>query len=194
MIEIHIRHGKASAETGWGLTEEGKKQAEAAASYLRLHFPQTFSVGIHSGSRRAVETAQLLNRGDIGWIKDERLREGDWRGEPVPREFELWKDMYARVSAVCKEWDAQDTNQNRIIVSHGGTMQMVRAYREGYVNSQFHLLFEEPYKYFTNCQMVIYTNENPSDKSIDPKRLWVKSVCPWEMDRFGHDWMQAADR
>jgi broad specificity phosphatase PhoE len=193
MIEIHIRHGAASAEAGWGLTEEGKRQAEAAASYLRLHFPQAFSVGIHSGSRRTVETARLLGLDDIEWVKDQRLREGDWKGEPVPREFELWKDMYARVSEVCKDWDAQDTNQNRVVVSHGGTMQMVRAYREGFIDSRFESLFEKPYKYFTNCQIIIYTDENPGDRNIDSKNRWVKSMCPWEVNRFGHDWMQIAN-
>lgn len=190
MIEIHIRHGQASAETGWSLTKEGKKQAEAAATYLRAHFPEAFSIGMHSGSRRAIETAQLLGLRDIEWIKDERLRETDWQGGPVSREFELWKDMYGRVSAVCRDLDAKYVNQNRIIVSHGGTMQMVRACREGLIDSRFHLLFEEPRKYFTNCQMIIYTNVNPMSWVIEPEKLWVKSVCPWDESRFGHEWMQ----
>jgi broad specificity phosphatase PhoE len=184
MIEIHLRHGAASAETGWSLTEEGKRQTEAAATYLRTHFPEAFSVSIHSGSRRAIETAQLLGLSSIKWVKDERLHEGDWQGKPVPREFKLWKDMYIRVSAACKEWDTQGTNQNRIIVSHGGTMQMVRAYREGLIDSRFHLLFEEPRKYFTNCQIVIYTDEDPHDRTINHEKLWVKSVCPWDSDRL----------
>lgn len=190
MIEVHIRHGEASAETGWGLTEAGKRQAEAAAKYLHSHFPKVFNVGIHSGSRRAIETAQLLGLTDVEWVKDERLREGDWKGGPVPKEFTLWKDMYARISTVYKDWIARDTSENRIVVSHGGTMQMVRAYREGLIDSKFYLLFEEPCKYFTNCQMIIYTNEDPDSKIVEPDKLWVKSVCPWDMGRFGHNWIE----
>lgn len=190
MIEVHIRHGQASSESGWGLTEEGKRQAESAAAYLSAHFPEAFGIGIHSGSRRTMETAQLLGLAEIEWVKDVRLREADWKGEPEPRKFEPWKEMYAQVAAACKDWDAQDGSKSRIVVTHGGTMRMVRTYREGLSGSQFPLSFEEPYKYFTNCQILIYTDENPGDQTIDSEKWWVRSVCPWEADRFGHDWMQ----
>jgi broad specificity phosphatase PhoE len=63
MIEVHIRHGEASAETGWGLTKEGRKQVGTAAAYLPSHFSEVFSIGIHSGSRRAAETARLVSSG-----------------------------------------------------------------------------------------------------------------------------------
>jgi broad specificity phosphatase PhoE len=172
-----------------GLDRRRQETGQAAAKYLHSRFPEIFNAGIHSGSRRAVETAQLLGLTDIEWMKDGRLRDGDWDG-PTPREFELWTDMYARISTVCKDWDTQSINENRIVVSHGGTMHMVRAYREGFVGSKFHLLFEEPYKYFTNCQIIIYTNENPDSQVVEPDKLWVKSVCLWNLERFGHDWIQ----
>lgn len=190
MIEIHMRHGEASTETGWGLTEEGQRQAATAAVYVQSHFSEAFSIGVHSGSRRAVETAQLLGLTGIEWAKDERLREVDWQGSPAPREFEPWSDMYMRVSAACEDWDANYANQNRIIVSHGGTMHMVRAYREQLIDTKFHLLFEEPFKCFTNCQMIIYTDQNPKEQAIDMDGMWVKSVYPWDLSRFGHDWIR----
>ncbi|MDB5178589.1 MAG: phosphoglycerate mutase family domain containing protein [Patescibacteria group bacterium] len=192
MVEIHIRHGQASAETGWGLTKEGKRQAQAVAAYLQTHYPEAFTIGVHSGSRRAMETAQLLGLPDIEWANDARLREADWQGNPEPRKFEPWQEMYAQVAAACRDWDTQSAGKNRVVVSHGGTMRMVRAYREGLTGSRFHLLFEEPYKYFTNCQILIYTNESPKNGTIDPEKLWVKSVCPWDEGRFGHDWVRSA--
>ena len=190
MIEVHIRHGEASAETGWGLTKEGRRQVGTAAAYLQSHFSEAFSIAIHSGSRRAAETAQLIGLTGIQWATDDRLREADWQGNPVPREFEPWSDMYARVSKACKDWDVRYVNQNRLTVSRGGTIQMVRAYREQLIDTKFHLLFEEPFKYFTNCQMVIYTDQNPKGRTIKANGLWVKSVCPWDLSRFGHDWIR----
>jgi broad specificity phosphatase PhoE len=189
MNEVYVRHGEASAEANWHLTQTGKNQAEAAAKYLRSHFPRGFNRGLHSGSRRAAETAELLGIANIEWAKDERLREANWNGMPVPREFASWKEMYNRVGAACGDWHVQNSDSSRIIVSHGGTMQMVRAYRESLIDSRFHLLFAEPYKYFTNCQIIIYSDENPNDGVIDNSKLWVKSVCPWDLSRFDHDWM-----
>lgn len=191
MIEIHIRHGEASSSNGWGLTEDGKSQVEAAAAYLRSYFSVNKTIGIHSGSRRAMETAQLLGLG-VEWLEDSRLQEVDWKGVPEPREFEPWLEMYTRVKAACKEWDANNGDSSRVIVSHGGTMKMIRAYREGLNGPRFSLLFEKPYKYFTNCQIIIYTNQNPYDEKSEAKDVWVKSVCPWN-EKFGHDWMQAMD-
>lgn len=190
MVEVHIRHGQASSKTSWSLTEEGRIQAEAAADYLRANFPHFSPLGVHSGSRRAVETAQILGLADLEWSKDERLREADWKGAPEPSSFEPWAEMYTRVAAACESWDAQ--GGDLVVVTHGGTMRMVRAYREDLSGERFQSLFNEPYKYFNNCQMIIYSNENPANQSVELEKLWVKSVCPWDMGRFGHDWMQIA--
>jgi broad specificity phosphatase PhoE len=134
MIEIHLRHGEASPVTG-SLTEAGETQANVAASYIKAHFPRALRIGIHSGSRRAVETAQLLELPRTAWTKDERLREADWKGIPEPREFEPWAEMYDRVASSLKDWDARNADDDRIFVTHGGTLRMVRAYREGFIRS-----------------------------------------------------------
>ncbi len=191
MVEIHVRHGQASAETGWGLTAEGKRQAKAAAKYLQTHFQQDFRVGIHSELRRAVETAHSLALPGIEWSTDMRMTEVDWRGHHEPREFGPWQGVYDRVAAACEDWDTNDTGSDRVVVSHGGTMRMVRAYREGLTGSRYPLMYEKPYKYFTNCQIVIYVkNVHPDTGAPDPGQLWVKSVCPWDEGQFGHDWMR----
>lgn len=190
MIEVHIRHGQASAEMNWGLTEAGKQQARTAAKFLTKNFSQPFAIGIHSGSRRAEQTAHMLDLTLTAWSSDSRLREADWKGNPEPKEFEPWRPMYTRVAAVCKDLDHNLANKNRVVVTHGGTMRMVRAYREGLIDSRYSALFQEPYKYFTNCQMIIYTDENPKTKIIEQNKLWVKSVCPWNEKYSGHDWIE----
>jgi broad specificity phosphatase PhoE len=188
MVEIHVRHGQASAETNWGLTPEGRRQAEAAATYLRTHFPQALRVGTHSGLRRAKETAQILNA-DIAWTEDARLVEADWQGRPEPREFTPWRGMFDRVAAACADLGTLDAENDRIVVSHGGTLRMVRAYHEGLVGSRYSRMYEEPYKYFNNCQIIIYSDTHPDTGITEQGSLWVKSVCPWDEGRFGHDWM-----
>jgi len=188
MIEVHIRHGEASAETNWGVTEDGKRQAMTAAAYLRTHFPEGFTVGVHSGVRRAVETAELLGLSTISWRTDARLREAEWRGGIEPQGVSFWQEAYDRVAAACEDLDNYKED-NKVVVSHGGTLRMVRAYREGLVGQRHELLFQAPYKYFTNCQMIIYSDKDPETGVLEPQRLWVKSVCPWNEGQFGHDWL-----
>lgn len=192
MIEIHVRHGEATAKYDWGLSSKGEDQARSASDYIHSHFPRKFLLGFHSGSRRAVETSQLLNFPLVAWTTDKRLREADWQGQPEPRKFSTWKEMYDRVASAYKEVDARHANEDRIYSTHGGTIKMARAFREGFTGSKFASLFEEPYKYFTNCQIIIYTNEDPTTGAIRNGRLWVKSVCPWDLDHFGHDWLLAS--
>lgn len=190
MVEIHIRHAEASGEFGWGLTPTGTEQAKLAGDYIRKYFSADFQLALHSGSRRAVQTAEELGFPDLVWVKDERLREADWLGRPEPQDFLQWKEMSGRVANVCEELDTRFPTQNRLIVSHGGTMRMVRVYRERLGEDKFSTLFQSPYKYFTNCQLIIYTDEDPATGNITPDSLWVKSVCPWdESGRFGHDWI-----
>lgn len=189
MVEVHVRHGQASAEAHWSLTAEGRRQAGAAAAYLKEHFPGGFDATIHSGLRRAVETARMVGSPDAIWIEDSRLIEADWGGQAEPRVFGPWQDMYARVAAACQDWDAEVSSRNRLVVSHGGTMRMVRAHREGLVGPRYPAMFEKPYKYFTNCQIVIYSRVDPATGVSNAAHQWVKSACPWNLNHCGHDWL-----
>ena len=67
-------------------------------------------------------------------------------------------------------------------------MRLVRTYREGFEEGRFHELFEPPYKYFTHCQIIVYSDQDPSGSSGEG--LWVKLVCPWDTGAFGHEWMK----
>ena len=192
MIEIHVRHGEYSKDCGWGLTQEGKRQARSAAAYITEHFPNTFSAYIHSGSRRAKETALILQPAGSVWEEDRCLREIDWNSSPEPRKFAPWRGMFTRVAAACQSVDDSFDSKNRILVSHGGSMRMVRAFREHLEEENFPVLFTEPYKYFTNCQLIIYTDEDPEKGNNVDSKLWVKSVCPWNQNHSGHDWLEVS--
>ena len=126
------------------------------------------------------------------WDEDSRLREIDWKGNPEPRDFAPWRQMYTRVTETCRGVDDLYDSNNRILISHGGTMRMVRAFREHFEEENFPILFTEPYKYFTNCQLIIYTDEDPEKGNNVDSKLWVKSVCPWNQNRSGHDWLEVS--
>jgi broad specificity phosphatase PhoE len=83
MLEIHIRHGQSSHSSPYDLTEKGQKEARIAGEYLHSHFPEGFEVGLHSGSLRAKQTAELLGYPSSNWKADRRLGELRW-GEHTP--------------------------------------------------------------------------------------------------------------
>jgi broad specificity phosphatase PhoE len=181
MIEIHIRHGQASAETGQ-LTGEGEQQAIAAGQYIRDEFPRIFEYGFHSPSSRAVKTAELLSLPDTKWSPNESLSE--------KRADESWDQVIGRAQIITKELDNACSSSSRILVYHGDAMHAMRAHRENFVGPRFAQLFEVPYKYFNNTQLIVYADEMPEGRSAKPGTWWVKSVCPWAGGKFGHDWIE----
>lgn len=208
MIEVHIRHGQMQREAPYGLTELGKEQAKAAAEYLHINFPRGFSVGFQSPSMRAKETTALLGYSDTSWYTDDRLRELSW-GEQPPKDVdslsktpeyqtftwrnhptgESWEEVGTRLTTFFAEVDATHPDGDRIFSYHGNALRTTRFLRELREPALFVKTFEEPYKYFTNCQIIIYSNENPETGEISAGERWVKSVCPWDLERNGHDWL-----
>lgn len=181
MIEIHIRHAQASPHTG-KLTGEGVRQAQLAGQYIRDSFPRTFEHGFHSSSSRAIQTAELLSLPSTTWHTRNELAE--------KQAGEGWDEVLGRARSVMQELDNAYTGMNRILVYHGDTMHAMRAQRENFLGMRFALLFEAPYKYFNNTQLIIYTDEAPHGYDKRPATWWVKSVCPWTDATFGHDWIE----
>ena len=181
MIEIHIRHGQASAETGQ-LTGEGRQQAVIAGQYIRDEFPRIFEHGLHSPSSRALMTAELLSLPDTKWRADKNLTE--------KRANESWDRVIDRAQTIARELDSKYSGTNRILVYHGDTMHGMRAHRENFLGVRFSRLFEVPYKYFNNTQLIVYTDETPEGRDTKTGSWWVKSVCPWADGKFGHDWIE----
>lgn len=181
MIEIHIRHGQASPVTGQ-LTPEGERQAVIAVKFIRAEFPDPFHVGFHSPSSRAADTAKLLALPNITWEVESGLAEKQLG--------ENWNQMIDRIKSVDHNINAMRPQSNRVLVYHGDAMHAMRAWREGFMGPRFDRLFEEPYKYFNNAQLIIYTDEAPQGRSVLAGSWWVKSVCPWAEGKFGHDWVE----
>ncbi len=175
MIEIHLRHGQASTETGQ-LTGEGVQQAIIAGQYIRDEFPRIFEYGFHSPSNRTIKTAELLSLPGTNWSVNNNLTE--------KRANESWDQV------ITKELNSLYPRSNRILVYHGDAMHAMRAHRENFLGARFAYLFEAPYKYFNNTQLIVYTDETPEGQASEPGSWWVKSICPWANGKFGHDWIE----
>lgn len=181
MIEIHIRHGQASPQSGQ-LTEEGRQQAALAGQYIQDNFPPVFNYGFHSPASRAAKTAELLALPQTRWNVNHNLSE--------KQAGESWDQVIGRARAITRELNALHPNASRVLVYHGDALHAMRAYRENFLGPRFTMLFEAPYKYFNNTQLIIYTDETPEGSIAGPGTWWVKSVCPWAGTKFGHDWIK----
>ena len=130
-----IRHGQTvwnvqhriAGVTDVELTEEGYRQARAAAEELRnsgIRIDEIWS----SPLRRASETARILSEATgIPWRSEPRLKE---------QNFGRWEGKAQRVYDVLDELK-QVPDRTRILVAHNGIARVVRSYFEEMTNEEF---------------------------------------------------------
>ncbi len=157
-----IRHGQTvwnvqhriAGVTDVELTEEGYRQARAAAEELRnsgIRIDEIWS----SPLRRASETARILSEATgIPWRSEPRLKEqnfGRWEGKATVDEgFILEKQQFARrcgggesmLQVAQRVYDVLDElkrtpDRTRILVAHNGIARVVRSYFEEMTNEEF---------------------------------------------------------
>ena len=157
-----IRHGQTvwnvqhriAGVTDVELTEEGYRQARAAAEELRnsgIRIDEIWS----SPLRRASETARILSEATgIPWRSEPRLKEqnfGRWEGKATVDEgFILEKQQFTRRYGGCESmlqvaqrvYDVLDElkqvpDRTRILVAHNGIARVVRSYFEEMTNEEF---------------------------------------------------------
>jgi len=157
-----IRHGQTvwnlqhriAGVTDVELTEEGRRQAQAAAVELLDSGIQVSEIW-SSPLRRAADTARILSEiTGIPWRIDERLKEQDfgiWEGRPPADEaFIAEKQQFARrcgggesmlqvaqrVYGLLDELK-QEPDRTRLLVAHNGIARVVRTYFEEMTNEEF---------------------------------------------------------
>ena len=157
-----IRHGQTvwnvqhriAGVTDVELTEEGYRQARAAAEELRnsgIRIDESWS----SPLRRASETARILSEATgIPWRSEPRLKEqnfGRWEGKATVDEgFILEKQQFTRrcgggesmLQVAQRVYDVLDElkqvpDRTRILVAHNGIARVVRSYFEEMTNEEF---------------------------------------------------------
>ncbi len=157
-----IRHGQTvwnvqhriAGITDVELTEEGYRQARAAAEELRnsgIRIDEIWS----SPLRRASETARILSEATgIPWRSEPRLKEqnfGRWEGKATVDEgLILEKQQFTRrcgggesmLQVAQRVYDVLDElkwepDRTRILVAHNGIARVVRSYFEEMTNEEF---------------------------------------------------------
>ena len=157
-----IRHGQTvwnlqhriAGVTDVELTEEGRRQAQAAAEELLnsgIQVSEIWSSPLH----RAADTARILSEiTGIPWRIDERLKEQDfgiWEGRsPADEAFIAEKQQFARrcgggesmlqvaqrVYGLLDELK-KEPDRTRLLVAHNGIARVVRTYFEEMTNEEF---------------------------------------------------------
>lgn len=157
-----IRHGQTvwnqqhriAGVTDVELTQEGRRQAQAAAEELQNSGIRIDEI-LCSPLSRAAETARILSEATgIPWRSEPRLREqdfGNWEGKaPSDERFISEKQQFARrcgggesmlqvaqrVYGLLDELK-REPDRTRLLVAHNGIARVVRSYFEEMSNEEF---------------------------------------------------------
>lgn len=79
-----------------------------------------------------------------------------------------------------------------IVVTHGNVMWPIRITMEGWLPEQFQAMRDkrDPMDKINNCQILQYTRVNPDNGEITKRFGWMRSVCPWDLDRSLNKWQK----
>jgi NAD+ kinase len=203
--------------SGWNLTSKGEDQAKAAGQWIIDNINHgIFDKYYASTYRRARRTAGLLNLPDALWGLKDYIREHDWgnldlmtdeeRFEKYPdimksRDInpyyfaalggESLADVVVRVRVgIISTLYRELPNKRAIIVSHGNIMWPIRIVLEGLLPEEYLALKNErnPRDKINNCQILHYTRLNPENGAISDTFDWLRSVCPWDLDKKRDAW------
>lgn len=181
-----IRHGqthwnaikKIQGHTDIPLNEQGKKEAEKSAQKLiNLNIHQIIS----SDLLRAKQTAEIINQyiqvpisfdarlrelcyGQLEACKSTEISKETWdifNTNPQKLNAESFSQLYDRVKDFAK---TIDTNQNLLIVTHGGFLRMFMYFIENRQNFD-HSKFKETYKNL-NIKNTSFFQWHPSKEKI----------------------------
>lgn len=194
------------------LTEKGEAQASALGAWWRSQRPVADSFYC-SGYARAIRTLELAFPGK-SYAQDSRLSEqdlGDFdRLEPalIAEAYEEYKKVYIsdldvvppggesvrqhqkRVAAYLSEhWDEWLRRQKDVVVvCHGGTMRLVRMWVENIPDQEFSRFFNGCTDAMPNCQVIIYSNIDPTTAEAGEDLGWTASFSPSPDEENGYPW------
>lgn len=216
--EFRDRHSSS-----FRLTDRGREQAKAAGKWLKGNGWGKFTHYFTSEYLRAAETAGYLGLSEAEWRIDFRLRErdhglmdvapfnerqgkfADYLHEHQVQRFYCPLPSGESMAQLCERLRAGiiDTLHREcaegevIIVSHGDVMRALRALLERTSGHVYHRedsnrqLFQKIH----NAQIIHYTRVDPVNPDIIlPHMGWVRSICPWDMERSSNEWRRIERR
>jgi len=211
--EFRTRHSST-----WRLTDNGRAQAEKAGEWLRANGLEVFDWRQVSEYVRAMETAGHLQlSGSAPWFLDYYLRERDWGALDVVSEEErlgqfasdmerreadafFWTpprgeslaNCSLRVDRVLQTLHRECSDKRAILVCHGEIMWLFRIRLERLTQRRYREIRESGLVHdrILNCQILHYTRTDPETGDVMPFAGWMRSVCPWDLDKSSNGWQK----
>lgn len=166
---------------------------------------------------RAMETAALLSIPNSVWYGDMCLRERDWgmmdllsqeerylrfQTELSNRELcrfvwsppggESLADVCQRVDQFLNMLHRECGNKRVVLVCHGELMWAFRTRLERLSQSEYNRMSDvkgSVMDHIHHCHILHYSRVNPEDPSnLMPYFAWMRSVCPWDLNRSPNVW------
>jgi broad specificity phosphatase PhoE len=108
----------------------------------------------------------------------------------VPPDGESVIHHYARIRSFLDEnvpvW--LNSQQDILIVCHGGTIRLARMWFENLTEGEFSRFFNQEKYEIPNCQVVVYSDTIPKTKNRSVAFWWVTSLNPSPNTIVGHNW------
>lgn len=211
MKKLNKRHTEA-----WRLSPDGQQQPGPTGEWLRREFPKGFTRCVTSSYARAMETAASLELPGIEWLINlmlvernwghvssaspeerktgmaaadlaRRERDGIWWG---PSGGETLAGILPRLHAFLGQLHREQPQGSVVVVCHGEVMWAFRVLLERMTMARFRELDESrnPHDRIHNCQVLHYSRQPPKGGPLSKRLDWVRSVCPWDLDRSSNNW------
>lgn len=199
----------------WRLSDLGIEQAKAAGEWIKKNIGEEFDRYYTSEYIRALETAGHLALPNARWYRELYLRERDWgdldvlpNNERVERFAEslarressslLWTpsngqslvDKARDIDRVLDTMHRECSKMRVIMVCHGESMWTFRLRLERMTMQRFEELdrSDNPSDHIHNCQIIHYTRRHPETGEIVPHLNWLRSICPWNLEKSRNTW------
>ena len=205
----------------WRLTTLGRQQTGIAGEWIRVNIGGDFARIFVSSYVRAEETAYHL--GLTGPMHSEPyLRERDYGILELATQEELagifakemarrtrdpfyWNPSHGEsMPQVCLRVDRvidtmhRELSKDRVaVVCHGEVMRAFQVRLERWTDVDFGRITQsrDPKLRINNTQIIHYTRKNPADPTDVREHLaWVRSVCPWDLERSDNQWREVSRR
>jgi broad specificity phosphatase PhoE len=190
----------------WRLTPQGVRQAQVTGDWVRDNLEHIFKNNCAfyvSPFIRTKETAGHLAIPDARWVKTNLLRDRDWgdvdkgdkdgrypsvdlKDEDMsifwfrPQNGETMPETCHRIEEFL---ETLHPDENVIIVTHGEILLAFRTVIEQLDDAQYHKLVTTSSERVHNCQVMIFSRENPHAKDdYLPAIQTMRSLCPQKCD------------
>ncbi len=201
----------------WRLTTRGEWQVRESGLWIRKNIMTRFDRRTTSSHIRAMGSAYQLEVLGPPWHVDYNLRERDYgqldlltdeeRRDQFASDMErketdpfLWApgggesmaSVALRLRAPISTLHRECSDMNVIWVCHGEVMWTVRILLERMTPWRYLELHasKDPHHRINNAQVIHYTRRDPVTGEPSHKLEWVRSVCPWDIERSNNEWQR----